>query len=73
MLILLSKNNLQHVLTLTEPEARKSRNDLNLVKGSRIEMIEKIGYGLLDSNSAIDDGHVLHVDKQDDIDDDDQC
>ena len=41
-------------------------------EGSRSEMIEKIGYAFLDTNSAIDYGCVLHIDKQDIIDDDDR-
>ena len=71
MFILLSEKNLQHVLTLTKPEARKACNDLNLLEGSRVEMIEKIGYALIDTNSAIDDGCVLCIDKENSVDDDD--
>ena len=58
--------------TLTKPEARKACNDLNLLEGSRVEMIEKIGYALIDTNSAIDDGCVLYIDKENSIDDDDR-
>ena len=65
------KKNLQHVLSLTTPEAWKARNDLNLLEGSRVEIIEKIHYTLIDTNSAIDDGCVLHIEKQHSIDDDD--
>ena len=71
LLILLSEKNLQHVLSLTKPEARKARNDLNLLEESRVEMIEKISYALIDTNSAIDDGCMLHVDKENSINDDD--
>ena len=46
-----------------------SEND---VEGSRVEMIEKIGCALIDTNSAIDDGCVLHIDKENSIDDDDR-
>ena len=35
-------------------------------------MIEKIGYALIDTNSAIDDGCVLYIDKENSIDDDDR-
>ena len=43
-----------------------------LLEGSKVEMVEKIGYALIDTNSAIDDGCVLCIDKQDRIDDDDR-
>ena len=58
--------------TLTKPEARKAYNDLNLLEGSRVEMIERISYALIDTNSGIDDGCVLYIDKENSIDDDDR-
>jgi len=70
LFIQLYEKNLQHILTLTKLEARKACNDLNLLEGSRVEMIEKIGYALLNTNSAFDDGCVLYIDKQDNSDDD---
>ena len=36
-------------------------------------MAEWIGYALLDANSAIDDGCLLHIGKEDNSNDDDHC
>ena len=57
---------------LTKPEARKACNTLNLLEGSRVEMIEKISYALINANSGIDDGCVLYIGKENSIDDDDR-
>jgi len=39
-----------------------------LIEGSRVEMIEKIGNTLLNNCSVADDGFVLSIDDDDDID-----
>ena len=61
---------LTHVMTLSKPEARQACNTLNLVEGSRLEMIERIGHALLNPSSEIDNGLVLFMDKEDSNSDD---
>lgn len=51
-------------MTLSKPEARQACNTLNLVEGSRLEMIERIGSALLNPSSAIDDDLVLFMDSE---------
>lgn len=63
-----SAKKLQHVLNLTKTEARKACESLSLLEGSRAEMIEKIGNTLLNNCSVADDGFVLSIDDDDDID-----
>ena len=58
-------------MTLSKPEARIACNQMNLLQGSTAEMIKKLGYALLDQNTANDDGCVLHVDQEDSRIDDD--
>ena len=52
-------------MNLSKSEAMQACNALSLLQGSRLEMIEKIGYALLNPNSAIDDGCILFMDKED--------
>lgn len=51
-------------MTLINLEARQECNTLNLLEGSRLEMIEKIGCALLNPSSAIDDECILLMDKE---------
>ena len=67
---LLSDKNSHHVMTLSKPEATQACNTLNLLEGSRLEMIERIGHALLNPSSAIDNGLVLFMDKEDSNSDD---
>ena len=57
-------------MTLRKPEARKVRCTLNLLEGSRLKMTENVGITLLDNNSAIDDGCILFMGKEDNRNDD---
>lgn len=63
-----SEKTLQHVLNLTKIEARKARESLSLLEGSREDMIEKIGNTLLNNCSVSDDGFALSINNDDDID-----
>ena len=51
---------------LSKAVVRQVYIDLNLLKGLMLEIIEKLGYVLLNSKSVIDDSCLLSIDKEDD-------
>ena len=63
-----SPKKLQHALKIAKTEARKACESLSLFEGSRAGMTEKIGCTLLRNSNEADDGLVLLMDWDDDID-----
>ena len=58
-------------MTLRNPEDMKACNALNLIEGSRLHMIKNIIHNLLEKHSAVHDGHIFLMGKEDRSADDD--